>query len=489
MNPATNPFDVLPAQLFNPLGAFGVGNLQRHYVAVLMRIFDLAEFNRFGLTREVVLAEIVDYLNTAEGSAAAEVAAAAEAEVSTSAEKSVPEYASFILRRLAESGWLEREQHADYTEYIILPDYAFTLLEALRAIGQQKPREYTGQLYAAHQLLTSDNEEFSPALSVTQAYENVRGMVRGLSELNQNIRRYTERLTKDKSVPELMRLQFDEYAPALGHAYHALKTSDHVSRYRRDIINRLERWLLDDTWLDRAAADLALQRHFTPAQAFDEIGHALRFMVDQLESLDPLLAEIDHRHAQYLRMSLRQVQYKLGGTNGNFRDRLVSLAQGLARLQQAGLIYLPEESPPLRRMLVAAPDVDSFYTMPTGRAPFAPDAVLRPVLDPADAAALRLEAMQEINAGITPSRIVQFVHRFLDGQRAIHAQDLPPEFYADMEWAIFTLAYGNHPDVDYAVERAEGAPVDVGPFLVQPFRLVRNGPQDRSSLAGLTRGA
>jgi len=275
-----------------------------------------------------------------------------------------------------------------------------------------------------------------------------------------------------------MRLQFDEYAPALGHAYHALKTSDHVSRYRRGIINRLETWLLDEAWLNKAATDLALQRHFTPAQASDEIDHALRFMVDQLESLDPLLAEIDHRHAQYLRMSLRQVQYRLGGANGNFKDRLVSLAQGLARLQQAGLAYLPEESPPLRRMLVAAPDVDSFYTMPVGRAPFAPAAILRPMLDPADAASLRLAAMQDINASITPGRIVQFVHRFLNGNRAIHARELPPEFYADMQWAIFTLAYGNHPDVDYGVERAEGDPVDVGPYLVQPFRLVRNGLQD-----------
>lgn len=60
-------------------------------------------------------------------------------------------YASYLVRRLAESGWIEREQHADYSETIILPDYAFTLLEALRSIQEQKPREFKGQLYAAHQ--------------------------------------------------------------------------------------------------------------------------------------------------------------------------------------------------------------------------------------------------------------------------------------------------------------------------------------------------
>ena len=57
-----NPFDVLPGNLFNVLGT--QSGLQRHYVAILLRIYELAEFNRFGLTREMVVAEIVDYLSS-----------------------------------------------------------------------------------------------------------------------------------------------------------------------------------------------------------------------------------------------------------------------------------------------------------------------------------------------------------------------------------------------------------------------------------------
>jgi len=53
-----------------------------------------------------------------------------------------------------------------------------------------------------------------------------------LSELNQNIRRYVERATHEKEIADLLRLQFDDYSQTLGASYHALKTSDHVSRYR-----------------------------------------------------------------------------------------------------------------------------------------------------------------------------------------------------------------------------------------------------------------
>jgi hypothetical protein len=49
----SNPFDILPANLFNLLGALGSASLHRHYMAVLLRLYGLAEFNRYGLTREI----------------------------------------------------------------------------------------------------------------------------------------------------------------------------------------------------------------------------------------------------------------------------------------------------------------------------------------------------------------------------------------------------------------------------------------------------
>jgi hypothetical protein len=195
--------------------------------------------------------------------------------------------------------------------------------------------------------------------------------------------------------------------------------------------------------------------------------------VEQLEGLDPLLAEVDRRHAQYLRMSLRQVRFQMGSADGTFKERLVSLAQGLARLQEDGLSVLPENAPGPRQTPVQAPDRESFYTMPTNRAPFAPSLIARPLLDPQDAEALRSVVLREIGAGITPQRIQLFVGRFINGHQRLHAAELPADFYADMQWAISALAYGHHPEVGYGVEAASGDPVEIGPYRVQPFELVK----------------
>jgi hypothetical protein len=473
-----NPFDILPLNLFNLFTTVGFASLQRHYMAILIRIYSLAEFNRFGLARETVIAEIVDYIkdSDAENEIQTDMAnqTAPEADsVSLAGSKPEQYYAAYLIRRLAESGWIEREQHADYSETIILPDYAFTLLEAFRSIQEQKPREFKGQLYAAHQLITSakTNKDFSPTLAVSQTYENVRQVVRGLSELNQNIRRYVERATKQMEVADLLRLQFDDYTQTLGPAYHALKTSDHVSRYRRDIVNQIQEWLVDDDWLSRTAEELAAQSRLSPAQAEHEITQSLLFIVHQLEGLDPLLADIDQRHAQYLRTSFRQIRYKLGNADGSFKDTLVSLAQNLSALRDEGLDELPEDAPGLRQMPVRVPDLRSFYTMPQRRAPFTPDSIIIPILHPNDFAELHALTMQDVTQAFSPEKVNRKVMTFFNGHKRLPVTDLP--IRDDLHWLTTIIAYAHHPEVSYGLEVGEGEPVQVGCYRVIPFDLVK----------------
>ena len=477
-----SPFDVLPSNLFNLFITQGSVTLQRHYMAILLRLYSLAEFNRFGLTREVVIADILDYLREAGANAEDEIRIemanqipAESDSASTANPRPEQDYASFLIRRLEETGWIEREQHADYTETITLPDYAFTLLEAFRKIQEQKPHDFPGQLYAAHQLITAadTNKDFSPALAVTQAYENVRQMVRGLSELNQNIRRYVERATREKEIADILRLQFDDYSQTLGASYHALKTSDHVSRYRRDITNRLQTWELDADWLTHAAEELSVQSRISPAQAEQTLAGYVHFIVHQLEGLDPLIEDIDKRHAQYLRTSLRQVRYQLGNSDGSFKDRLVSLARKLSALKDEGMEYLPPEAPGLRHHPVDLPDPHSYYTLPQRRAPFASDTVVAPILHPDDLVSLRALTMQDVTQAFSPEKVNRKVLSFFNGHKKMCITELPREISTDLHWLTTIVAYAHHPEVSYGLEVTGGEPVDMGTYRIVPFELYK----------------
>jgi hypothetical protein len=446
----------------------------------LLRIYALAEFNRFGLAREVVIAEIVDYLQNAD--AEREIAAEMESQfagdpdpVPFSGQKSQQDYAAYLLRRLESTGWIEREQHTDYSETITLLDYAFTLLEALRKIQEQKPHEFTGQLYTAHQLITAaeTNKDFSPALAVTQAYENVRQLVRGLSELNQNIRRYVERATREKQISDLLHLQFEDYSQTLGASYHALKTSDHVSRYRRDIIDQLQNWQMDNEWLTSAADELTLQSRLSPVQAEQTLAGYLQFIIHQLEGLDPLLEDIDQRHAQYLRTSLRQIRYQLGSADGSFKDRLVLLARQLSAMKDEEMEYLPPEAPGLRLHPVDLPDLHSYYTPPQRRAPFMPDSVILHTLQPEDIVSLRALTLKDVTQAFSPEKVNRKVIGFFNGHKRLHITEVPEEVCNDLHWLTTIIAYAHHPEVAYGLEMVEGEPVEMGEYKIAPFELYK----------------
>jgi hypothetical protein len=84
--------------------------------------------------------------------------------------------------------------------------------------------------------------------------------------------------------------------------------------------------------------------------------------------------------------------------------------------------------------------------------------------------------MQDLGKVITPAKIQAFVGQFFNGHRTLHVGDLPPEAFErpeDLPWLVYTIAYGNHPEVNYNLEPLPGEPVSLGPVWVKPFQLVK----------------
>jgi hypothetical protein len=98
------------------------------------------------------------------------------------------------------------------------------------------------------------------------------------------------------------------------------------------------------------------------------------------------------------------------------------------------------------------------------------------VLDLDAARVLREATLQDLGTVITPAKIQSFVGQFFNGHKTLHISDLPAEAFAreeDLPWLIYTIAYGNHPEVNYGIEPLPGEPVSLGSVRVMPFQLVK----------------
>jgi hypothetical protein len=104
--------------------------------------------------------------------------------------------------------------------------------------------------------------------------------------------------------------------------------------------------------------------------------------------------------------------------------------------------------------------------------------VIAPLLDSSTARALHAATLQDLGVVITPAKIQAFVGQFFNGHPTLSIYEFPPDTFAqekDLPWLIYTIAYGNHPEVNYNLKPLPGEPVHLGPVRVKPFQLEKKG--------------
>ena len=93
-------------------------------------------------------------------------------------------------------------------------------------------------------------------------------LITGLKNLSSGIKHYIDELTKYKTPAEIMDVLFNDYIENIvDKAYHRLLTSDNVSKFRPEIIERLESKSHSKAYVEKAGAELASIREIAPEEA------------------------------------------------------------------------------------------------------------------------------------------------------------------------------------------------------------------------------
>jgi hypothetical protein len=108
------------------------------------------------------------------------------------------------------------------------------------------------------------------------------------------------------------------------------------------------------------------------------------------------------------------------------------------------------------------------------RAPFNPDEVILATLQPDELVALRAGVMQDVTQAFSPEKVNRKVLGFFNGHQRLHVTELPGELLNDLHWLTTIIAYAHHPEVSYGLAAVAGEPVQIGPYRVAPFDLIKN---------------
>lgn len=367
--------------------------------------------------------------------------------------------ANWMLRRLEHYGWLEIETDKSYVQRVNFKEYAVKIIKTLLEVAEGRQIEYQGYIYTIYSLVRSNTEH--PGVVLMQILENTDLLITGLKNLNSSIKHYIDNLTRHKTVAEIMDALFNDYITNIvDKAYHRLLTSDNVSKFRPEIIERLENKSRSKTYVEKAAAELAGIKEVSNEEAEEFVYHYLHKIIDAFQNMDDILKEINQKNTQYQRSAVNRARFMLTGSEdvrGQLKEILIGINEEITREQMnLGGIYRIDFFEELIRIYsISCLDEKSLYSPVEGRKEFKPEEITdaEPDFELRQEKLRRMaEKMQRV---LSPGKINTYVKMQLGEKKELLATQFPIKDTEDFVKIIYIRLYGQRKNMDYVVELRE----------------------------------
>ncbi len=437
-------FNIISESFFVPLASPN----KLVYWECICRLFSIMDNQlSFGVERDVLVDELQYYFEQANA------ADLADEELTGTDSRG---RANWMLRRLEYYGWIEIETDKSYVQRVNFKEYAVKIVKTLLEVAEGRQIEYQGYIYTIYSLVRSSTDH--PGVVLMQILENTDLLITGLKNLNSSIKHYIDDLTRHKTVAEIMDALFNDYITNIvDKAYHRLLTSDNVSKFRPEIIERLENKGRSRAYVEKTAAEIAGIKEVSKEAAEELVYQYLHSVVDAFQNMDDILKEINQKNTQYQRSAVNRARFMLTGSEdvrGQIKEILMGINERItAEQMNPGGIYRIDFLDELIRIYsVGFLDERSFYLPVEGKKEFKPEEIAEaePDLIIRQEKLRRMaEKMQKV---LSVPKINAYVKTQLGEKRELLASQFPLKTAEDFVKIIYIRLYGQRKNMDYTVE-------------------------------------
>lgn len=385
--------------------------------------------------------------------------------------------ANTLIRRMSTLKWIDIEVRDRYDQFITLPHYTSRLLLVFQELVDGRVVEYQRFAFATYQILNGEGATERPSFAVREAKELSRQFEHELVNLYNNMKHHMEQVIQKTSLEDVLHHHFHEYQlQIVDKSYHRLKTSDHVSRYKVFILDKIQQWMLDRDWLDKSAEEgVQSEIYTTKEEAKLDIRSSLMEVESTYSGLEELLRQIDLRHNQYLRSSLDRARYLSSQHHQGMDQRLASVLHQISNI----IRRLPEDvigSPEFVRL--AGNQIlteGSLFAPRQKRPPHEPQVHEIVVLDGALREELRQANIEKIKKSISRKKVDEFVLSRMGERQSIELKELAPQSIEELIMLSYIYLYGHDGGSAFQIDSKERVIVIVGPFRFYNHSLRKNG--------------
>lgn len=437
------------------------------YWECICKLFSVMDHQlSFGVERDVLVEELQYYF---EQTQAAELAGE-DVEGKPARDK-----ANWMLRKLETYGWIDIETDKSYVQRVNFKEYAVKIIKTLLEIAEGKQIEYQGYIYTIYSLVRSATD--NPGIVLLSIVENTDMLITGLKNLSSSIKHYIDELTRYKTPAEIMNVLFNDYIENIvDKAYHRLLTSDNVSKFRPEIIERLESKSRSSAYIEKASTELAGIREIPVSEAEELVYHYIHQVIDAFQNMDDILSEINRKNTQYQRAAINRAKfYLIGGEDvrGQIKEILSGMNDMINRENMdLGGIYRIEFMDELVRIYSAAVlDEKSMYTPIEGKKSFEPEAISdeEPDLEFRNEKMRRM--LEKLAKVLNPEKVNRYVEKQLKDRSNMLASELPLANTDDFVKMIYIRLYGQRKNMKYRIVVKED--VEKAGFRFTDFEIQR----------------
>jgi|GEM_PF-774969 len=451
-------FQKLPSTLFSPLAAPEAVL----YSEVLLVLFQETQRHQEPLSRELCVTLVVDVIEDQHG---LELLAYLDEGHNGSETSDVRSKAADVLRYLTRCGWLREEIQGDFTIAFIIPDYAFRVLSVFHELATDSKQPLQGIICAIHDLLQAAVRQGNTAVRIPQVYQETMRLLNGLKELQHNINTHIETVLNQASLRDILEQTFtSRLHQVTRRAYHELRTTDHVSRFRPGINEALA--ALSTKYQDYTA-DTASQNGTNKQQnaSVQRIPEQIENIQAQFDTLDTLLDIIDARHSQFFDSAVRSIEHRLSAntsTSGHLRtilEHLLATQQATSVTAQSAHSLEQVDADALVHLYsLALLDEKSLMSPRKTPEPFIPDPDVSSELSEQEKRAAQEQTLAQLSRALSRERVRMYANTLLADCDKRRMGDIALNGPDDLPMLIYLRLYGQDGSLGYLSEELVDAP-------------------------------
>lgn len=387
--------------------------------------------------------------------------------------------ASFLVRRLEETGWINIAMNTEtMEETIILPVYSIFILKTFKDIISDEESPYLSLVHSTYSELKLEDEEQDDLMYITlvRCYENTKKLKVELITLSHSIRIFQSKLGKMFQTNEVLYDFFDVYKyKILDRYYHPLKTFDSVAKFKRPIITILENWLNNKEIRNKLVLLSSIANTSLPKEEIEkDIITKINYITDTYHSLNSVINHIDKENSAYTKSSTNKILY-LNNNDKSIKGHLEnifkaysksvndprSLSKILSKMQDS--IYLYEQgyvdSESITFPILRKYNEDS-SPMQIVDFDFANDEIMKDFL----------EATKNI---YTDEKIYEFMENCFGDSDTLRVEDMPLTNFEAFICLIFATVKKDNKDCFYTMELVDNKKIINNHYRVPHFLFKR----------------